>query len=344
MPRFALSRTALQAVFPAVTAATLQSALANGGPELEAHIISQQLAPLWHERTRAIAFAGVRLNATMVYMRQEAAVQEIDALFERAGICYALIKGVANRELTYDDPSLRPCSDIDVLVEPHQRVEAARVLVESGYRLTVDPTVVSHEVVLSKGIVAVDLHWDILRPGRTRVPVVDGMLSRRTRQKERWILSDADALFLMLVHAAITKHVSTSGMGLHRVADLATWWLRREVEWPAVRRHLDACGLKTAAWTVLTWVRMLSAGSELEAELTGPIESLHPGHLRAAYLRRWLDRDLSARLTERHAARLLGFSVFLHDGPTDAWHALQGWRRAGQTSRNDTRAFDGLIQ
>lgn len=343
MTRFALSRRALLPVFSGETRADLKRVLTEEGPPFEALILAHQLGPLWHARAGADQFRANRHHATLVYMKQKATLGELDALFADNGITYAVMKGAATRELIYDDPALRICSDIDILVARNQRVEAARILVASGYRLDVDPGVVSHEVVLSKDIVAFDLHWDILRPGRTRVPVTDPMLARRRRHDGWWMLSDNDALFLMLAHAAFAKHVSTSQAGLHRVADIALWWQRRDVDWPAVREQLSAHGLKTAAWAVLSWVRLLSPES-FGATLEGPIASVRPGGLRAAYLRTWLNRDLSARLAKHHAVRLFGFSGFLHDRPSDAYRALGGWRRAREMAAKDASAFEGLLQ
>ncbi len=321
--------------------AGLQETLEAGGPSLETLILTQQLAPLWHERTRAAAFAGNRLNAAMVYLRQRAAQLELDELFARKAITYAVFKGGAIRELIYDDPAMRLCCDIDILVAPEQRAEAARALVEAGYRLVVEPSTVSHEVALRKDMVAIDLHWALLRPGRTPDAMALQMLARRQRHQGRWILSDADALFVLLIHPAFSKHLSTTQMGLHRVADIVLWLQRREVNWKALHRELDACGLKTAAWTMLSLVGMLSPATfaPLVAE---PITALRPGGLKSRYLRSWLSRDLSARLTDLHVARLLGLSLWLHDQPADVWHALRGWQRSRMTRETDSLMFGGL--
>lgn len=340
MSRFALLRSALLPVCPGITRADLLSALDAGGPALESLINTQHLAPLWHKETQSAAFARPRRNAALAYVTQRAAVDEIDALFERAGIRYAVIKGVATRELTYENPALRLCGDIDVLVAPDQRLAAARALKSLGYQLRVNPAVASHEVALWKGMVEIDLHWDILRPGRTPDGFAGAMLTRRVRQGGWWMLSDSDAVLLMLVQAAVSKHVSTPVLGLRRAADLALFWQRRNVDWPAVHRLLDECGLKTAGWVVLTWLLMLMTAPEVRGLLAEPIASLRPGPLRAAYLKMWLDHDLSARLTQRHAARLIFFSLLLHDGPADAWQAMVGWRRARNASISDARAFD----
>jgi hypothetical protein len=345
--RFALSRTALSPVWAGDADVTLRTALSQGGPALESLIIGEHLAPLWHDVTRHAPFADTRRRAASAYLRQQVAIEELHALFEQAGIRYAVTKGAASRERTHQHPSLRVCGDIDVLVAPDQRLAAVRSLVDAGYHPHLNADNVSHEITVSKGRLAIDLHWDILRPGRTRVGVVDGMLSRRVTHNGWWRLSDADMLFLMLVHGAVSKHVSRSGLGLHRVADVSMWWQRcpqPDVQWREVYQLLDACGLKTAAWTMLTWVRMLTGGSRVDAGLVDAIASVRPGRVRSRYLATWLAHDLPDRLTHHHALRLIFFSLFLHDTPADAWHALRGWRRATRSSPDDLSALAARAQ
>jgi hypothetical protein len=343
MPRFAAPRTALLPAFQDTATADLIRALAESGSQLEALIVKQQLGPLWHARTKAAPFAESRANAAMLYMRQAAALREIDDHFERRGVRYAIFKGAAIREQIYDDPSTRVCWDIDVLVAPDQRAAAAKALVDAGYRLRVDPALASHEVALARDLVAIDLHWDLLRPGRAPASLTGQMLERRHWQGERWILGETDALFVLLVHPAFSKHLSTSQMGLHRLADIVLWLQQHNVDWPALHQQLDASGLKTAAWTMLSLVRMLSPDRFAQV-VERPLRSLRPNAVRAAYLRNWLNRDLSARFTHLHMARLLGLSVFLHDQPAGAWRALRGWQRSRTTRGADVLAFGGIEQ
>ena len=343
MTRFAAPRAALLPAFHHSAATALMQALAEGGAPFESLILQQQLGPTWHARTQAKAFAESRSNAAMLYMRQAAAQREIDGLFTRYEIPYAIFKGAATRELTFDDPSVRICYDIDVLVAPEQRAAAARVLVNAGYRLRVDPQVASHEVGLVRDLVSIDLHWDLLRPGRTPASLTDQLLSRRQRRDDRFILSQTDALFVMLVHPAFAKHLSTSQMGLHRIADVALWLQTRDADWPTLRQQLDAAGLKAAAWTMLSLVRMLSS-DEFARTLDEPLRSLRPDPVRAAYLTAWLNMDMSSRLAHLHIARLLGLSVFLHDQPSGAWRALRGWHRSRVSRDSDAGVFEGLAK
>jgi hypothetical protein len=343
MTRFAAPRAALLPAFQDSAAADLSRALVEGGPQLEALIHKEQLGPIWHARINAQPFADSRANAAMLYMRQSAAQYEIDDVLTRSGVRYAIFKGAALRELIYDDPSVRVCWDIDVLVAPDQRAEAARALIGAGYRLRVDPLIASHEVALERDLVAIDLHWDLLRPGRAPASMAGQMLARRQRHGERWILSETDTLFVLLVHPTFSKHLSMSQMGLHRVADVVLWLQKYEADWPALHQQLDSCGLKTAAWTMLSLVRMLSP-ARFARGVEMPLQSLRPARLRAAYLRTWLNQDLSARFTHLHIARLLGFSILLHDQPAGAWRALRGWQRSRGSRDKDARVFEGLMK
>lgn len=343
MTRFAAPRAALLPAFHQSAATTLTQVLSEGGAPFESLILRQQLGPTWHARTQAKAFAESRSNAAMLYMRQAAAQRELDDLFTHHGIPYAIFKGAATRELTCDDPSVRICYDIDVLVAPAQRADAARVLVDAGYRLRVDPSVASHEVGLIRDLVSIDLHWELLRPGRTPASLTNQLLSRRQQRDRRWILSDPDTLFVMLVHPAFAKHLSSSQMGLHRIADVALWLQTQDADWPSLQRQLEAAGLKTAGWTMLSLVQMLSPEG-FARSLDEPLQALRPDPLRAAYLKTWLNMDMSSRLADLHIARLLGLSVFLHDQPSGAWRALRGWQRSRGLRSKDAAVFDGLAK
>src|SRR5688572_14446419 len=130
-------------------------------------------------------------------------------------------------------------------------------------------------------------------------------------------------------------------MGLHRVADIVLWLQKFNVDWPALRQQLHTSGLKTAAWTMLSLVRMLSPDRFAPA-VDGPLQLLRPRRLRAAYLGSWLNQDMSARFTHLHIARLLGLSLFLHDQPGGAWRALRGWQRSRGSRAKDAGVFEGL--
>ncbi len=121
------------------------------------------------------------MTAAVGYLAQRKELERVDELFTAQGIPYAVMKGAHVRECVYPDPSLRPSSDIDILVSPADRQRAARILLDDGFTVHVKPDGVSHEATFSRGLTDIDLHWNLLRPGRSRVELTEGLLARRQR-------------------------------------------------------------------------------------------------------------------------------------------------------------------
>jgi hypothetical protein len=263
-------RLALLPVAAHADAAACLAALAEGGSGFLELVLAQDLGALWHHTLQSAsllnslppatieALREARMAAAMGYLAQRAALDELDRLFDSAGIRWVAIKGSHVRELAYPDPALRPASDIDILIAPADRRRAVQAMLDAGYSVHAEPANISHEATFSRGVVDLDLHWHMLRPGRTRVDLTDELLERRQRIGSQWGLSDSDTLFLMLTHPAFAKYVCSPNMGLGRVADFLLWIQKREIDWPAVLQQLGRAGLKTAAWTMLSWFRMLA--------------------------------------------------------------------------------------
>lgn len=344
-----------QTLLPAAAQAdpvACRAALADGGARLLDWILAQDLGALWHHSLQTSgllesmppdtidALRQARIAATAGYLAQRAALDRLDRLFEAQAIPYVAMKGAHVRERVYPDPALRPASDIDILIAPADRQCAARVLLDAGYVLHPEPANISHEASFSQGAVDIDLHWHILRPGRTRIELTANLLARRQRINGQWGLSDGDTLFLMLTHPAFAKYVCSPNMGLARVADFLLWIHKRPVDWPTVMELLERAGLKTAAWTMLSWFRML-APPDAHATLDSWMETVRPGRLRAAYLQQWLLHDLPSRWLHRQFLIQFGFTLPLHDRPRDALHALKGLRQARQNREPDMRLLLG---
>lgn len=327
------------------------AALAEGGADFLGFVLALDLGALWHYTLQSAglletlpadsvdALHQARVSAAMGYLAQRVAVDRLDRLFEAEGIAYVVMKGVHVRECVYPDPALRPASDIDILISPSDRRRAAQALAGAGYTVHANPANISHEASFSQGAVDIDLHWHMLRPSRTRVDLTAGLLARRQRTGSQWGLSDSDTLFLMLTHPAFAKYVCSPNMGLGRVADFLLWIQKRPVDWAAVLKLLDTAGLKTAAWTMLSWFRML-ATPDVQAALDAWIDTLSPGRLRAAYLGRWLEHDLPSRWLDKAFLIQFGFTLALHDRPGDVMRALSGLLQA---RRNQTRDMNALL-
>lgn len=331
---------------------TCCSALLARGPSFLEFVLAQELGPLWHDRLQAAgllealpdasveALRAARKLAAVRYLAQRWALGKIDQLFSGQGVPYVVMKGVHARECVYPDPALRQASDIDILIAPDDRRRASRVLLDNGYTAEVLPNNVSFEATFSHGRVDIDLHWSMLREGRTRIDMTAGFLARRTRTNGVWGLDDSDTLFMMLTHPAFGKYVCSPNMWLGRVVDFMLWIQRRPVDWPAVLSRLESAGLKTAAWTMMSWFQML-AQPEVARLMDGGLSSLRPGALRAAYLQKWLTHDLPTRLWPRERWLQVAFTLFLHDRPADRLRVFQGVWQARRHRLRDARALMG---
>ena len=334
-------RAALLAAIPGVASDELAAVLEYAGPQFSRLVIDHGLGPLWHDCTARGEFAASRRQAEALYMAQAQALNEIDNILKKADIKYAVIKGAANRLLLYDTPAIRACHDLDILIQPADRVNAAEALVAAGFTAIPERDGISRVLVLCRGPINIDLHWGLLREGRLRFDPTIEMLGRREQAERVSVLNSDDTLFLLLVHPAFAKHLSSWSMGLHRVADIIRWLHSQETDWQAVSALLQATGVRTAAWATLRWVQML-AGDHAPKVLDDMLADTCPGPLRRRWLERWLRRDLSLRLEGKNWARLLGFSMFLQDRPGDALRALRGRYRAHRRQAADLAAFAAL--
>jgi hypothetical protein len=336
-------RTALLVACPELTDKALLRTLDESGPGFVPFIVDHGLGPLWHERTGRPEFHESRMSAEAMYIVQERALSDIAARLENAGIDYAVIKGAANRLLLYENPAVRACHDIDVLVRREDRVRAASALADAGFVPTPENQAISRELVLSKGGVNIDLHWGLLREGRLRSEPTPNMVDRRRRVGDLWVLDADDAFFVLIVHPAFAKHLAGWEMGLHRVADIIAWRRTQSIDWRSVEGRLTRYGVRTAAWATLRWVELL-ANSNRPDVLGSMLDELRPGPARRAWLDHWLEKNLSERTSRARVARLLGFSLFLHDTTGDAARAVAGRRRARKRESEDLAAFRDLLR
>lgn len=310
------------------------------------------LDALWYEVLKRHNLAGAvpasflsalkqaRRIAAVRYLAQRNAMERIDAAFGAVAVRYAVFKGVHVRELLYADPTLRPAEDIDILIARNQRDLAAKTLVLHGFQLHSDAEIVSHEASFHGHNVAVDLHWDILRPGRTRLVLTDFFLKRRRWEGYFWSLDPNDALFVLLVHPAFAKYVASPGASLCRVVDLSRWLQGREVDWEQVVALLDQAGLKTAAWAVLYRMRQLM-GSGVPSEV---VNRLQPGRGRMGYLRYWIERNLPSRCMAYPLLIQIAFTLFLHDRPAHALTAIRGWLHHKGMMQKEQKTLLAVLQ
>lgn len=291
---------------------------------LLAHGVATRLPPAQVERFKAQQQADAAQ-----YLLQSHALRRIGDAFDQAGIDHAVLKGCAVRERLHAPPYLRSATDIDILVRPAQRARAAEVLSGLGYRC-IDEGASAHEATWRRGLLDIDLHWDILAPGRTRSDLADALIDRRARAPMGWRLEDADTVAFMLIHPAVTKYVCSPHVGLNRVVDFSRFVQVHPPDWTTVADRVQATGLAPAAWTMARWLRHLGVWPEGP----GPEQALErwaPGAVRRRWLGLWVDRDWPGRWTGHHDAWVaVGLTLAFHQRPSDLARALAARLRRGR--------------
>ena len=290
----------------------------------------QGLAPMWHRALHQAAdntlasktfietLHQARLLATGAYMLQSQGLKEIKSTLDDEKINHVIFKGCHIRESIYDEPAIRPACDIDVLISPNDQIKAIQALINAGYQAVPDPEIISHEISLVKGGISIDLHWDIMRPGRTRIPMTEILLKTRKEFSTHWGLDNDATLFLMLVHPVFTKYSTTPHSTLIRIVDLAHWIETKKPDWEKIESWLEDAGVKTAAWITLEWLRQLT-------KIAPPalfMNCIEPGRLRTKYLGYWITKNLSSRFINWPFLIQTAFTLPAHDNLTDVIQAI----------------------
>ncbi|WOJ94271.1 nucleotidyltransferase family protein [Congregibacter variabilis] len=316
-------------------------------------IAQQGLAPLWHDLLsqhdlqsqlshRSLqALSRFSAEAAAHYLLQKSALPEIRAVFDAKHIEHAVYKGVANRERLYDNAALRPAADIDLLVGADNRDRAIASLVSAGYVLRPNADNASHEVNLQRGALTIDLHWDILRPGRTREPLAAALLKDRVDAGDHWALSPSAALFVALVHPVFAKYATAPQSTLIRMLDLSRQLPNDDRTVASTLQLLQRGGVNTAAWIMLWWLLSLSEGatSNHTAAAKTLSEKTAPGTLRRAYLKLWLKNDLASALQGNALLVQFAFTLLAHDQLSDALSALRGIQNSSKQQSIDMQAL-----
>lgn len=350
---YSLHRTALRPLLPHADGKDLSKSCAQikqiGETRFMNFLQQQGLAPMWHRALHQAANHALasetfietlhqsRLQATGAYMLQSQGLKKIKSTSESENINHVIFKGCHTRELIYDEPAIRPACDIDVLISLDDQIKAIQALVNAGYQVVPDPEIISHEISLVKGGISIDLHWDIMRPGRTRIPMTEILLETRKEFSTHWGLDNDATLFLMLVHPVFTKYSTTPHSSLIRIVDLAQWIETKKPDWKKIESWLEDAGVRTAAWITLEWLRQLTQIAPPESF----IKCIQPGRLRTIYLRYWITKNLSSRFINSPFLIQTAFTLPAHDNLTDAIHAIttiQKEKKLAPTKMNELTA------
>ena len=299
------------------------------------YLAGEEVADEW--RGLVAPLEQIRRGTLMLQLLQEQAMTAVAAAFEAAGVNYVFLKTAGTRRELYDDPGTRPSTDIDILVEPEQRHHARAAIESLGGVAWAQQGESAHEIAFRLGSVDIDLHWDLLAPGRLRGEVAERILRRRVTARIGWRPEDTDVLFIQLVHLAFAKHVCSPHAGLNRVTDALLALRRLQPDQAMLDQRLRQAGCANAAWASAYWIAMLAAPIEGERRagvppgrsggneavwLTELMHRLAPSSARSAYLRQWLVNDWPGRLSGRHEWLVrMAFTLALHDAFSDAARA-----------------------
>lgn len=312
-------------------------------------VLQQGLGPLWHTiltQNNGVSFdpfftdsiKDSILLATAKYLRQKYSLNKIEAAFTEDSIPHAVFKGAHIRELIYSLPAVRTACDIDILVAGKDKVRAIKSLTAAGMTFHPLAANISHEATLADGNAFIDLHWNILRPGRTRIDLTDEFLANKKKFSDHWGLGHEATLFIMLVHPVFAKYGTAPEASLVRLVDLIHWIQKCEINWEQLHEWLKKGGVQTAAWITTEWLEMIT-GVTLPESFTN---SIKPSAARSLYLHKWLSNNLSTRLLNYPLLIKAGFTLPAHDRFSDAYRAIFTMLREKQSAAGKTNELEAI--
>jgi hypothetical protein len=275
------------------------------------------------------------LHTAANQLMQRKILHDTQEAFKQASIDYLVFKGAHLRHTIYADPTHRPVCDIDILVRDGQKFDAVYALLKADFGAVHKAENISHETSLHKNNVWIDLHWHLMRPGRTRIDLNDYLFEQRQSFGEFVGLSNEASLLIMLIHPAITKYVNGSASSLRHLVDIHRLAQCDDINWERLIDMLDKSGTRTAAWASLTWLQML-VDEPMYEDLT---DQLKPGGLKARWLRYWMGKDLNTKLAEKKMIIRAGFSLMLQDNWRDVINAVSTLKKEKQKAEETIKAL-----
>jgi hypothetical protein len=258
--------------------------------------VTDVAAPKWLVQRHGLASLAARsggtehraelVRATLDWAELAAALPPIVAALREANVRVCILKGFSFAVRLYATPAERPMADVDLMV-PHGQVAAARqVLTSLGFQPAAE-IALHHAAAYSRGNLMIDLHWDIIGPGRARIDL-DAVWSRT---QPSWLsgaveLEPIDALVFHMVHFARNRLL----LPLINVVDASRLFEVADAE--AARERAASWGLRTPVSLALAFCQNILAG-------------------RSGHFAGWLgpSRDEVAFLAELSTSRKLLFDV-----------------------------------
>lgn len=257
-------------------------------------------------------------HAVMRLLGHEHALQLIGKVLN--GRQWLIWRGLHLGRAVYADPLERTGTDIDLLIPADGRDDVLHALTRAGFERIASVHTDTHSASLVGHHVAIDLHWHVLRPGRTRADLTPWCFEHVTHHASIPVLDSTATFVTLVLHTAITEHVTNR---LVRAVDIDRVSKLEDIDWDEARDRIRSSGLAAGAWAQLAWTRALFGTH------TPITDSIAPSGLRRTYLQGWLAADPGA-LYERYPDLVrAAFSLALQDAPRDVARALVGFVRAG---------------
>jgi len=244
--------------------------------------------------------------------KKQAAFEALRTLQERDTLLHALnsaqcqpivlLKGAVTGWLVYPDPTLRPMTDLDVLVERSQAGAVAEVLREHGYSsIETHPTRAAsrervYERLFAKTLVtdtvlqAVDVHTSFAQNHRYPIDyaaVLGRIVPFEQGGASAFRLDDVDHLLHLAIHMARDQFMGS----LRHLLDIHLWVTQRPPAWPMVIERATEWGAQSTLFMALQLTCEVFGTAVPETALS----VLDPGGLRSRFLR-WWHRPTDERL------------------------------------------------
>jgi hypothetical protein len=283
-------------------------------------LLSANLDRLGVRDDRSGRLRGYRRRTWYVNQVKMKALEVVLGAFARSGIATAILKGAAFGRMFYADPSLRPMSDLDILVPRDDALRAIAWLLGQGWtaadrrvarRLAIffrtggaharrtDAEVEARvlqreEIAFARGTIELDLHWRVLHhrgwPGAEDA-FWDGSIQTTVGAASTRMLNATDSLLHVCEHGSRWNHVPP----IRWIAD-AVMILRTDgatIDWDRLVRRARELQVTFALAAMLGYLR---------EEFDAPVPASCLAELRAIRTT-WIERA-EHRLTNRPPGEL----------------------------------------
>lgn len=194
------------------------------------------------------------MSSVLANMNREAALKQVLETLNASNARPVLLKGAYLGHVVYEEPALRPMSDVDILVHEDNFEETRNALVSLGYEIQVEPQSAEDQALqlaepytLGRCQVAIDLHRSLGAMDYYRFPlpeIWDQITERRLYGCKVFFLSPE----VNFIHVA--THALNHGPLLRDWLDLVLILNRTAFEWDQFLRLSRSFGVMRPMWWV----------------------------------------------------------------------------------------------